>query len=179
MRWVSDRSTGPSRCWGPPLPSCDASSNYSTSWRAAASQSFSAAFFRGLSGWNMDNFPNTLTSNMNRKIRYLVWSPDRFENPYQDAKSTLQANAVHGSFTLRRYRVWITREIYCTEIGDVDAHAKPPEAWLVHKRTRKNKNPAGRQAGPRSRRRQRDSGARASTRELGGWREAEHRVRVT
>ena len=177
MRWVSDRSTGPSRCWGPPLPSCDASSNYSTSWRAAASQSFSAAFFRGLSGWNMDNFPNTLTSNMNRNP--IFWSPDRFENPYQDAKSTLQANAVHGSFTLRRYRVWITREIYCTEIGDVDAHAKPPEAWLVHKRTRKNKNPAGRQAGPRSRRRQRDSGARASTRELGGWREAEHRVRVT
>ena len=178
MRWVSDRSTGPSRCWGPPLPSCDASSNYSTSWRAAASQSFSAAFFRGLSGWNMDNFPNTLTSNMNRKIRYFGLPIDS-KIPIKTRNLLSRRYAVHGSFTLRRYRVWITREIYCTEIGDVDAHAKPPEAWLVHKRTRKNKNPAGRQAGPRSRRRQRDSGARASPRELGGWREEEHRVRVT
>ena len=142
MRWVSDRSTGPSLLGtSSPVLRRRFEQLPCRTWSRSLKAS-RLLFFRGLSGWNMDNFPNTPTSNMNQKIRYFLGfshsnSPSRRE--------IYSPGDVHGSFTLRRYRVWITREIYCTEIGDVDAHAKPPEAWLVHKRTRKTRQ-GGRQA---------------------------------
>ena len=173
MRWVSDRSTGPSLLGtSSPVLRRRFEQLPCRTWSRSLKAS-RLLFFRGLSGWNMDNFPNTPTSNMNQKIRYFFGFSHPMDSNSPSRREIYSPGDVHGSFTLRRYRVWITREIYCTEIGDVDAHAKPPEAWLVHKRTRKNKNPAGRQAGPRSRRRQRETAARASPRELGGWREEE------